>query len=377
MNDIIQQYLRNHDKRDHEDSFEFYKGLKKEFMSSNLSPKKKRHEKFCEIKQIQNDFHEYVSVLIKTINENATTLKRINKEGHNKNNHQSRGILKELEKIGSSVFEREKTINYNTNSLLDSLPFGNSKEESLSKKEIQSLKNDNVPLLPSIFSDDLVLPQEALFQLIESLIALCRDTMRTCLIQQQIHDISFEQDFELQARNEILLIKNLINEKMSEIKEELNMSNSMINEISTSQIEQNFKQEDNQSIIEKKIENRNKAEETKALKPKVCLDIIEDVLLKGGTKNKDIPYASIKKKLSKWNTYIRTNGEKGSPPLAGYDYYVRQTPGTFKSWVQDTFMPDYRESVRKRKYDAMSIAVYNHPAIYGSEKDEDEDEKED
>jgi hypothetical protein len=238
------------------------------------------------------------------------------------------------------------------------ISFGSNKKGVLSKKEINSLKNDNIPLLQLVFQPEsdyaLELPQEPLFSLIGFFISLCRSTMRLCLIQQQIQDICFEAEFDLPTRKELLFVKNLINEKMSEIKEEIHMSNRRIDEMSTSQIELNSKQEDNSKKIQQEIKNRNKAETTKPIKSIICLKIIETVLKDAKL---EIHFPSIKKRLSNWNTFIRTDGKKGAAPLAGYEYARLQTPSFFKDWVLTTFLPDYRARLRK-KGDALNDAIH-------------------
>ena len=98
--------------------------------------------------------------------------------------------------------------------------------------------------------ESLSFPQKPLFSLIDSFIYLCHSTMRLCLIQQQIHDLYYEQEFDSKTRNEILIIKNLFDERMSEIKEEVNKHNIMLDEISQSQIQFNFNQEENNMSLE-------------------------------------------------------------------------------------------------------------------------------
>ena len=106
--------------------------------------------------------------------------------------------------------------------------------------------------------------------------------------------------------------------------------------------------------LETKIENRNNVEKTKALKPSACLKEIKKILKDARL---EIHEPSIKKRLSSWNTFIRTKGEKGSEPLAGYDYAVHQTPSYFKDWVLETFLPDYRERMRNN-CDVLKNAIH-------------------
>ena len=165
--------------------------------------------------------------------------------------------MRKLDGLKEGILKTEQDINFNINQLLNIIPVGNDKVYTLSSNEIQSLKEDNIPqdlmLFFSIFGckpETLSFPQKPLFSLIDSFIYLCHSTMRLCLIQQQIHDLYYEQEFDSKTRNEILIIKNLFDERMSEIKEEVNKHNIMLDEISQSQIQFNFKQEENNMSLE-------------------------------------------------------------------------------------------------------------------------------
>lgn len=362
MNDVIQHYLRTYAKG----RIDYFTEPRNLFMPFTSETDEEKHEhQFNELKQIQRDFHEYVSVLINAIDENIEFLNKPFKINiiHNK---QIQKIKSDLSFMKKSILRNEQHINFDTNILLGMLPTGNKNNYTLSKEEIKSLKDDNIPqeyeliLFGGEPGDIYSFPQEPLFSLIDSFINLCRITMRLCLIQQQIQDLYFEEDFDPEKRKEILFLKNFINDKMSDIQEELYTYNMKLESISDSQIQFFFKQEHNNNMLEREIEIRDNLKKTKALKPGICLTEIEKVLMDANIRKKDIHYASIKKRLSQWNTYIKTDGKKGSEPLDGYDFARHRTPSYFKNWVIETFLPDYRARLRKQAGDAMKHAVYGH-----------------
>ena len=258
MNDVIQHYLRTTYAKIQIDSF---MEPRNRFIHIKTETDEKKHEHLLdELKQTQRGFHEYVSVLVKAIDENIEFLNKPFKINirHNK---QIEKIKIALTGIKDDTLGTEQTINHNINVLLDLLPAGNKNNYTLSEEEIKSLKEDNIHqemmFFLSIFSepdDAYSIPQEPLFSLIDAFMGMCRITMRLCLIQQQIQDLYFEGDFDPEKRKEILFIKNYINEKMSDIQEKLNSYNMELESISDAQIQFFFDQENNKNSIKRDIE---------------------------------------------------------------------------------------------------------------------------
>lgn len=352
MSIVLNQYLKECNKRDYKEEKEFLTGLINLFSKSKtLTGRKLIRKEIDSMKRIQMEFEEYITVLFKTIYDNLETLKAIK---HNKYDKQIKGLKQELRSIAKNIMHLKQTINFYTDTLIDYLPPGRGREGCvLNRRDIKRLKrNDTPPIFDAVFYDP-ILPQDPLFQLIKFELFLNHDTIRLCLLQQRIHDIAYEQEVEPKMRKGMLYLQNFINEKLSDIKEEMNMFDNTLNQILSIQIDENHRSEDNHLEI-RALYDQNELKKTKTLKTGVCLDLIESILK---TAKEDIHYESIRKRLSGWNTYIKTDGKRGEEPLAGYDYAIRQTPDYFRQWVLDTFLPDYRNRVRK-KGDALKGAVH-------------------
>ena len=106
------------------------------------------------------------------------------------------------------------------------------------------------------------------------------------------------------------------------------------------------------------MDKKNKAEKIKQLKLTTCLAAIQEVYEDpkyNYPQQFEFHYFSIKKTLSGWNQYMKTDGEKGDPPLPQFDFYRHTDKETFKKWVRDIFFPDYRERSHK---DALKSAFH-------------------
>lgn len=358
MSNVLKQYLKECENRSWKKNNEsLVEEAKPYHKSKTLTGRKLIRKEIDSMKHIQMEFEEYITVLFKTIYDNIETLKAIK---HNKYDKQIKELKQELRSIAKSIMRSKRTINFYTDFLIDHLPPGGCREGCvLNRRDIKRLKiNDTHPIMEAVFYDP-ILPQDPLFQLIKFYLFLNHDAIQLCLLQQQIHDIAYEQEVEPKMKKGMLYLQNFINEKMSDIKEEMNMFNDTLNQLLSIQMDANYRSEDIHSETRAAIENRNKLEKTKTLKTGVCLDLIESILK---TAKEDIHYESIRKRLSGWNTYIKTEGERGEEPLAGYDYAIRQTPDYFRQWVWDTFLPDYRKRVRKNG-DALKGAVHGHKIL--------------
>ena len=111
--------------------------------------------------------------------------------------------------------------------------------------------------------------------------------------------------------------------------------------------------------IENKLDQKNKAGKSRPLKLTTCLDAISEVYKKFNySRQFELHLFAIKKMLSAWNQYLKTDGEKGQPPLPQFDFYRTTTKELFKEWVKTVFFPYYRDHSHKR--DALRSA--SHPA---------------
>lgn len=128
----------------------------------------------------------------------------------------------------------------------------------------------------------------------------------------------------------------------------------------TEQSAQSFKEIiKKQEETDHKIERRNLKEKARPLKQTTCLDAIREVYLDGKynyPQQFELHEFSIKKKLSAWNQYLKTDGKKGEPPLPEFADFRCTTKATFKTWVVNTFFPYYRD--HSKKYDALKSAIH-------------------
>ena len=150
-------------------------------------------------------------------------------------------------------------------------------------------------------------------------------------------------------------LKNDLKQTIKNTKESIDLENQIIKNQATNS-EKNSKVLEN---IEDKVNRRNRAERTKPLKLTTCLDAIEEVYKDERYTyrlNFELHIYSIKKKLSAWNQYLKTNGKKGEPPLPDFSIYRCTTKETFKTWVINTFFPHYRDHTTK--YDALKSAIH-------------------
>ncbi len=264
MNSIIQQYIRDQRKKGIDDYIEG----KKEFMRSAPSTKKENRDRILsELKGINKDFHDYIIILMKAIGEYMDIIKT---KSLNTYINQKKDIKSNLKRIGYNLIETEKRINLYINILLDTLPVKHKMRYALTKEDINELKSNDTDILETIMfgtdssGEPCYLPQEALFLLIDEFLSLCRYAMEICMIQQQVHNICYEEDFKPETRKDLLFIQNIINEKITELKEEIIISHRKMDDLSTTQIEQGFRREEDFAEIDHGIKQNGK--NTKELK---------------------------------------------------------------------------------------------------------------
>lgn len=193
---------------------------------------------------------------------------------------------------------------------------------------------------------------EHLFSLLDKFCLFSICTMYAKNVQCAV-DSLFENDLQMRTdmENEMkeIFLKTLSNEiKLDNLNKKLDENQRQSN-IHDQKLD----------TIGDKLEKKNKAGKYKPLKLTTCLDAISEVYKEFNySRQFELHLFAIKKMLSAWNQYLKTDGEKGQPPLPQFDFYRTTTKELFKEWVKTVFFPYYRDHSHKR--DALRSA--SHPA---------------
>lgn len=182
---------------------------------------------------------------------------------------------------------------------------------------------------------------------------------------QLVKAVNFQHYVDSLFKQKSQKIEEFVNNRLNAMMESLSVLEKQIDTIQKVQAEnqrqstvQNDRSISKLEKIEDKVDKRNRAEKRKQLKLTTCLAAIQEVYEDpkyNYPQQFEFHYFSIKKTLSGWNQYMKTDGEKGDPPLPQFDFYRHTDKETFKKWVRDIFFPDYRERSHK---DALKSAFH-------------------